>query len=65
MEGATEEVPYIGGKKVFLGDKAQSLRYAIMQDIVAVKSKGLEAGQQIVDQLMQRNFNVTVSGFEG
>jgi hypothetical protein len=65
VEGATKEVPYIGGKKVFLGDKAQSLRYAIMQDVIAVKSKGLKAGQQIVDQLMQRDLDVTVGGFEG
>ena len=65
VEGAAKEVPYLDGEEVFLGDKAQPLRYAIMQDVIAVVSQGLEAGQQIVDQLVQRDLDVTVSGFEG
>lgn len=65
VEGAAKEVPYLDGEEVFLGDKAQPLRYAIMQDVIAVVSQGLEASQQIVDQLMHRDLDVTVSGFEG
>lgn len=65
VEGATKEVPYIESEEVFLGDKAQPLRHAIMQDVIAVVSQGLEAGQQIVDQLMHRDLDVTVGGFEG
>jgi hypothetical protein len=64
-EGLTEEVPYVEGEDVFLGDKAQPLGYAIMQDVVAIVSQGLKVGQQIVDQLMQGDLNGTVGGFEG
>ena len=65
VEGAIEEIPYIEGEEVFLGDKVQSLGYAIVQDVIAVEGNGLEFGQQIVDQLVQRNLDMTVGGFEG
>jgi hypothetical protein len=64
VEGAPEEVPEVEGEEVFLGDKAQPPGHTIVQDIVAVESQGLEAGEQIVDQLMQGDFDATVGGFE-
>jgi hypothetical protein len=65
VEGAPEEFPQVEGEEVFLGDKAEALGHTIVQDVVAVVSKGLEAGEQIVDQLMQRDFDLSVGGFEG
>ena len=36
-----------------------------MQDVVVVAGQGLVVGEQIVDQLMQRDFDVTVGGLGG
>jgi hypothetical protein len=65
VEGAPEELPQVEGEEVFLGDKAKALGDTIVEDVVAVVSQGLEAGEQIVDQLMQRDLDLLVGGFEG
>ena len=65
VEGAPEEFPQVEGEEVFLGDKAKALGYAIVEDVVSVMSQGLKTGEQIVDQLMQRDFDLSVGGFEG
>lgn len=65
VEGAPEELPQVEGEEVFLGDKAKALWDTIVEDVVAVVSQGLEAGEQIVDQLMQRDLDLLVGGFEG
>jgi len=65
VEGAAEEVPQVEGEEVFFGYKAQSLGYAIVQDVVVFAGQGLEAGKQIIDQLMQGDLDATVSRFEG
>ena len=65
VKGASEEFPYVEGEEVFLSDKAKTLGYAIVQDVVTVVSQGLEACEQIVDQLMHGDLDLTVGGFEG
>ena len=64
-EGVAEEVPEFVGEEVFLGDKTQPLGHAVVDDIVPVVGKGLEAGKQVVDQLVKRDLDSAVGGFEG
>jgi hypothetical protein len=65
LKGVAEEVPEFKSQYVFFGDKAKSLGYSVVDDVVAVAGKGLEAGKQVVDQLVKRDLDPTVSGFEG
>ena len=65
VEGADEEAPQVEGEDVFFGDKTKTLRYAIVQDVVVFAGQGLEAGEQIIDQLVHRDFDATVSRLEG
>lgn len=66
-KGVTEKVPDVGSKRGLFGDETKSLRHAIVDDvvpgaivddivpgaIVPVAGKGLDIGQQIVDQLVE------------
>lgn len=64
-EGVAEEVPEFVGEDILFGDETQSLRYAIVEDVVPVVGKGLKAGEQVVDQLIKRDLDPAVGGFEG
>ena len=64
-EGVAEEVPEFVCQEVLFGDKTQSLRDSVVDDIVPVVGKGLEAGKQVVDQLVKRDLDSAVGGFEG
>ena len=64
-EGVAKEVPEFVGEDILFGNKTQPLRYAIVEDVVPVVGKGLEAGEQVVDQLVKRDLNPAVGGFEG
>jgi hypothetical protein len=65
LEGMAEEVPDLESEHVFFGDKTQSLGYAVQDDVVPAAGKRLEVGKQVVDQLVKRDLDSTVSGFEG
>jgi hypothetical protein len=64
-EGIAEEVPEAEGEDIFFGDKTQPLGHAVVDDIIQVAGKGLKAGKQVVDQLVERDFDSAVCGLEG
>jgi hypothetical protein len=65
LEGVAEEVPELESKHVLFGDKTQSLGYAVQDDVVSAAGERLEVSEQVVDQLVKRDLDPTVSGFEG
>jgi hypothetical protein len=65
VDGVAEEIPKREGEEVFLSDKVKTPGYAIVQDVVAVAGQWLEAGEQIVDQLVERDLDATSGGLEG
>jgi hypothetical protein len=65
LKGIAEEVPEFESKHVLFGDKTQSLGYAVQDDVVPAVGKRLEVGEQVVDQLVERDLDPTVTGFEG
>jgi len=65
LKGKTEEVPEFESEHVLFGNKTQSLWYAVQDDVVPAAGKGLEAGEEVVNQLMERDLDPAVSGFEG
>ena len=65
LEGGAEEVPEFVCEEVLFGDKTKPLGHFIVDDIVPVAGKGLEAGKEVVDQLVERDLDTAVGGFEG
>ncbi len=64
-EGVAEEVPEFVCQEVLFGDKTQSLGQAVVDKVVAAVGKVLEAGEQVVDQVVNGNLDPAVGGFEG
>jgi hypothetical protein len=64
-EGVSEEVPEFVREEVLFGNKTKSLRHPIVDDVVPVAGRRLEAGEQVVDQLVKRDLDPAVGGFEG
>lgn len=69
-EGGGQKVPEGVGKAVLFGNETESLGHtvvddAILHDVGAVAGKGLEAGKQVVDQLVERDLDSAVCGLEG
>lgn len=65
LKGLADEFPEGVGEDVFFGDKAKSPGYSVVDDVVPDVGKGLEACEQVVDQLVQRDLDPAVGGFEG
>jgi len=64
-DNGVDYVPEYVGHDVLFCDEAQTLGYSVEDDVIPFHSQGLQARQQVVDQLVKGYFNATCGGFKG
>ena len=65
LDGFTEEAPNVMSQFVLFGNETQSLRYSVVDDMVAIQGKGLKVCEKVINEVMQGNLDSTVGRLEG